>query len=64
MQVICSQCRVRPECIEWALQQRASAVIVAGAILPDPHFKKSLRSIHRYLRERLPYEHEARGEDI
>ncbi|WP_411828816.1 WhiB family transcriptional regulator [Mycobacterium intracellulare] len=64
VQQICGQCRVRPECIEWALQQRASAVIVAGAIMPDPQFKKSLRRVHRFLRDRLPYEREARGEDI
>lgn len=61
---ICAGCRVRPECIQWALDERVSAVVVAGTLLPDPKHKRALRRIYAELRHRLPFELEARGEDI
>jgi hypothetical protein len=61
---LCGQCRVRPECIEWAVRESACAVVVAGTYLPDPQNKKELKSIYHQLRESLPNERKARGDDI
>lgn len=61
-QKVCQECRVRPECIEWAIREKACAVVVAGKYLPDPFFKKELRAAYNELQKSLPSELEKRGE--
>jgi hypothetical protein len=61
-QEVCDSCIVRPECIEWALSDNASGVVVAGVYLPDPANKKELRNAHAELRKSLPLERERRGD--
>lgn len=61
---VCSTCQTRPECIEWALRDKACAVMVAGTYLPDPMFKRELRAAHNHLRNSLASEYEARGGDV
>jgi hypothetical protein len=61
---ICGECRVRPECIKWALDYDMSSVWVAGEYLPDPAFKRGLRSVHDRLRGSIPGELAARGDDV
>lgn len=61
---LCGSCRVRPECIEWALSEKACGVIVAGLHLPDPFCKKELKEAYAKLRELLPSEKVNRGEEI
>lgn len=60
----CGVCRVRPECIKTCLDEAWCSVVVAGVPLPDPADDKSLCRIYQHLRETLPAEFEARGEDI
>ena len=54
--VICTGCVVRPECIEWALREKASSVFVAGIYLPDPSMKRELRLLYHQLQESIPSE--------
>jgi hypothetical protein len=61
---ICEECEVRPECIEWALAEKPCAVIVAGRYLPDPVFKPELRRAFSFLKQSLPAEKLARGEEV
>jgi hypothetical protein len=58
---ICSECLVRPECIEWAIRERASAVFVAGVYLPDPGEKRELKLTYNRLQKSLANERELRG---
>lgn len=60
---ICSACRVRPECMEWAVREKACSVVVAGVYLPDPMYRKELRAAYAELRRNLPAEFEARGSE-
>lgn len=53
---LCSDCRVRPECIEWAIREKVSTVVVAGVYLPDPIFKRELREAYIRLNESIPLE--------
>jgi hypothetical protein len=55
-EAICGGCRVRPECIQWAIRDRASSVFVAGIYLPDPQFKRELRLAYKYLQGSLDQE--------
>lgn len=59
---VCSDCPVRVECAEWALQKKATGVVAAGVHLPDPgfgvdpHINKAARrfaysSLRKWLRE-------------
>lgn len=59
---ICFECRVRPECMEWAVEEKASAVIVAGVLLPDPMFKRDLRVMYANFRKQIPEEKTLRGD--
>lgn len=59
---ICRECKVRPECIEWAIKEKACAVMVAGVYLPDPVFKKELRLAYQHLQKLLPVERKNRGD--
>ena len=61
---MCDSCKVRPECMEWALKENACSVFVAGVSLPDPAFKRELRSAYAFLKRSLPKEREARGRDV
>lgn len=61
---ICGNCRVRPECIRWALDDEVSSVWIAGEYLPDPAFRRGLRSVYDRLRGSLPDELARRGDDI
>ena len=61
---VCLGCEVRPECIEWALREKACAVVVAGVYLPDPGNKKELRAAYSELLKSLPGERERRGDRI
>lgn len=61
-QKVCDKCKVRPECIEWAIRENACAVVVAGRYLPDPFFKKNLRAAYNELQKALPGELKKRGE--
>ena len=61
---ICNGCNVRPECIKYALDHEMSSVWVAGEYLPDPAFKRELRSVHERLRGSLPDEFARRGDNI
>lgn len=64
VRAICGACRVRPECIKWALEDDVSSVWVAGEYLPDPTFKRSLRLVTDRLRSSLPHELAVRGDDV
>jgi hypothetical protein len=55
-EAICTRCMVRPECIEWALREKASSVFVAGVYLPDPSMKRELRLLYNQLQESIPSE--------
>jgi hypothetical protein len=55
-EAICTRCIVRPECIEWALREKASSVFVAGVYLPDPSMKRELRLLYNQLQESIPSE--------
>lgn len=59
---VCRVCRVRPECIEWAVREKACSVVVAGTYLPDPIFKRELRVAYHKLQKSLPAEREKRGD--
>jgi coenzyme F420-reducing hydrogenase delta subunit len=61
---VCAGCKVRPECIEWALRERACGVVVAGEYLPDPMYKRELRAVYAKLRRAFPDEFEARGGEV
>lgn len=60
----CDACLVRPECIEWAIREKACAVFVAGTYLPDPGMKRELKSVYSMLEQSLPAERKSRGADI
>lgn len=60
---ICANCRVRPECMEWAVREKACSVVVAGVFLPDPMYRKELRAAYSELRRNLPAEFLARGSE-
>jgi hypothetical protein len=60
--LICQKCLVRPECIEWAVREKACSVFVAGIYLPDPANKRELRLIYAALEKSLPAEREMIGE--
>lgn len=59
---ICFACLVRPECMEWAVEEKVSSVIVAGQLLPDPMFKRELRAMYANFRKQIPDEKQARGD--
>lgn len=61
---ICDGCLVRPECIEWAIRERACSVFVAGTYLPDPGMKRELKFTYSMLQESLAEERKSRGSDI
>jgi len=61
---ICDECLVRPECIEWAIRERACSVFVAGVYLPDPQYKRELKLLYNYLSNSLPAERELRGDNV
>lgn len=62
LETICDQCRVRPECIQWAVSDEVSSVFVAGVRLPDPAHKRALRAEHERLGRTYDAEVVARGE--
>jgi hypothetical protein len=62
--LICDECLVRPECIEWAVREKACSVFVAGVYLPDPMNKRDLKLVYSQLSKSLPAERELRGDDI
>jgi hypothetical protein len=61
-EVFCGECVVRPECIEWAIRERACSVFVAGIYLPDPANKRELKLLYSQLEKSLPAERELIGE--
>lgn len=61
-QRICAGCLVRPECMEWAVQEKACSVVVAGVLLPDPVFKRELRVAYNDLKKSIPGEKQVRGD--
>ena len=62
--LICDECLVRPECIEWAIREKACSVFVAGVYLPDPQYKRELKLLYNHLLKSLPAERELRGDEI
>lgn len=62
VQEICRSCLTRPECILWSIRTKASAVVVAGTLLPDPAEKEQLKAIYERFEQILPNEYEARGD--
>jgi hypothetical protein len=64
LELICGECRVRPECAKWATDDEVSSVFVVGVRLPDPMYKRQLRAAHDRLRASIPLELEHRGEDV
>lgn len=62
--LVCAGCRVRPECIEWAVSDRACGVVVAGTYLPDPKLRRELKLLYIQLGSSLAGERELRGTDI
>ena len=62
LEEICRGCSVRPECIKWATTSDVSSVFVAGVRLPDPAFKKQLRSDVERLRSTYDEALVARGD--
>lgn len=64
LEEICAQCRVRPECAQWAADENVSAVFVCGVRLPDPAEARQLRKLRTRLAQQVPNELNARGEDI
>jgi len=61
-EAICGECLVRPECIQWAIRERACSVFVAGIYLPDPGNKRELRLIYSQLEKSIPAERALIGE--
>jgi hypothetical protein len=61
-EAICGECIVRPECIQWAIKERACSVFVAGIYLPDPANKRELKLLYSQLEKSLPAERELIGE--
>ena len=61
-EVFCDECVVRPECIEWAIREKACSVFVAGIYLPDPANKRELKLLYSQLEKSLPAERELIGE--
>ena len=61
---ICDECLVRPECIEWAIREKACSVFVAGVYLPDPQYKRELKLVYSQLSRSLPAERDLRGDEI
>lgn len=61
-EVICGECLVRPECIQWAVRERACSVFVAGVYLPDPANKRELKLIYSRLEKSIPAERALIGE--
>lgn len=59
---VCSLCTVRPECIKWALREKACGVVVAGTYLPDPIYKKELKAAYSELQKSVMFEEKIRGE--
>jgi hypothetical protein len=53
---ICGECLVRPECIEWAIREKACSVFVAGIYLPDPSSKRELKLLYIQLEQSIPAE--------
>ena len=61
-ETICGECIVRPECIQWAIMERACSVFVAGIYLPDPANKRELKLLYSQLEKSLPAERALIGE--
>jgi len=61
-ETICSECLVRPECIEWAIKEKACSVFVAGIYLPDPSSKRELKLLYTQLEQSIPQERTLVGE--
>jgi hypothetical protein len=61
-EAICGECLVRPECIEWAVREKACSVFVAGIYLPDPADKRELRLLYNQLEKSIPSERALIGE--
>jgi hypothetical protein len=61
---VCGGCLVRPECIQWALREKACSVFVAGIYLPDPKYKRELKVLYSHLESSLTRELDLRGTDI
>jgi hypothetical protein len=62
---ICGSCRVRPECIKWALKPGPAQPVdvwVAGRFIPMN--KRQARKVRQQLADSLEGEFEARGDDI
>jgi hypothetical protein len=61
-EIICGECLVRPECIEWAVREKACSVFVAGIYLPDPANKRELRLLYNQLEKSITAERALIGE--
>jgi hypothetical protein len=61
---ICARCVVRPECIEWAVREKACSVFVAGVYLPDPKHKSELKALYSRLESSIPSEQKLRGDEV
>jgi len=61
-EIFCGECVVRPECIQWAIREKACSVFVAGVYLPDPANKRELKLIYSELEKSLPAERALIGE--
>lgn len=59
---ICSGCPVRAECMEWAVENQACSVVVAGIRLPDPSQKRTLRRVYKHFGRAIPAEKAERGD--
>jgi hypothetical protein len=65
VQHICGTCRVRPECVRWALKPGADQPVdvwVAGRFIPVN--KRKARRVRQELAETLDREYAARGDDV
>lgn len=65
VRAICAECRVRPECIRWAVKPGADQPVdvwVAGKYIPVN--KRGARKMRQELAGSLEREYVARGDDI